>query len=98
MGHVIFYDEKFKWGSDEAHHQYAFYWFSLDDYVKLNLGYYNSDQQKVELNQLSEVRRWMQNNLDGEVIICQNKGQLGTDIVLYFENEEDTIAFKLRWM
>lgn len=100
MGHVIFYDEKFEWGSNEAHHQYASYWFNLDDYVELHLAYYSSygDQQKVEKDQLSEVRKWMQNNLEGEVVVKQNKGQLGTNIVLYFENVEDAAAFKLRWL
>ncbi len=100
MGHVIFYDEKFEWGSNKAHHVYATYWFNLDDYVELFLADYgrHSDQQKVGKEQLSEVRKWMQNNLDGEIIVKQNKGQLGTDIVLYFENVEDDIAFKLRWL
>lgn len=100
MGHVIFYDEKFEWGSNEAHHRYASYWFNLNDYVELDLAYYSGygDQQKVEKDQLSEVRKWMQNNLDGEVIVCHLKGQLGTGITLYFENVEDAAAFKLRWL
>jgi len=60
VGHVIFYDEKFEWGSNDAHHRYASYWFDLDDYVELHLAYYGSysDQQKVKKNQLSEVRKW----------------------------------------
>ncbi len=98
MGQVIFYDEKFEWGSNEAHHQYASYWFNLNDYVELNLAYYSSysDQQKVGEEQLSEVRKWMQNNLDGEVIVKHHKGNSGTRIILYFENETDATAFKLR--
>jgi len=100
VGHVIFYDEKLEWGSNEAHHVYATYWFNLDDYVELLLADYGrySDQQKVEKEQLSEVRKWIQNNLDGEVIVKQNKGQLGTNIVLYFENVGDAAAFKMRWL
>ena len=100
MGQVIFYDEKFEFGSNEAHHQYASYWFNLDDYVELDLAYYSSysDQQKVEKNQLSEVRKWIQNNLDGEVIVKHHKGSSGTRIVLYFENVGDAAAFKMRWM
>jgi len=99
MGHVIFYDEKFEWGSSKAHHQYASYWFNLDDYVKLDLAYYSTyGDSKVGKEQLSEVRKWMQNNLDGEVVVKQNKGQLGTEIILYFENVEDAAAFKLRWL
>lgn len=100
MGYVIFYDEKFKWGSHEPHHQYASYWFNLDDYVELDVSYYSSfgDPQKVAKEQLSEVRRWMQNNLDGEVIVKHHKGSSGTRIILYFENETDATAFKLRWL
>ena len=102
MGHVIFYDEKFEWGSNKAHHQYASYWFSLDDYIRLELAYYGNygDPQKVEKDQLSKIRRWMQNNLDGEVIVKHHNGSggLGTEISLYFENETDAAAFKLRWL
>lgn len=100
MGHVIFYDEKFEWGSHEPHHQYASYWFNLDDYVELDLAYYSShsDPQKIEAYQLSEVRRWMQTNLDGEVIVIHHKRNSGTEIVLYFENKTDAAAFKLRWL
>ena len=100
MGHVIFYDEKFEWGSPKPHHQYASYWFNLDDYVEIDIAYYSSygDPQKIGTDRLSEIRRWMQNNLDGEIIVRHNKGSLGTSIVLYFENETDAAAFKLRWL
>jgi len=100
MGHVIFYDEKFEWGSDKPHHKYASYWFNLDDYVELELAYYSNygDPQKVGAKQLSEIRRWMQTNLDDEVIVKHHKRSSGTDISLYFENETDAAAFKLRWL
>lgn len=100
MGHVIFYDEKIKWGSHEPHHQYASYWFDLDNYVELDIAYYcsHSDPQKIGTDRLSEIRRWMQTNLDGEVIVKHHKRSLGTGITLYFENETDAAAFKLRWL
>ena len=102
MGHVIFYDEKFEWGSNAPHHHYASYWFNLEDYEELDLAYYSSygDEQEIKTEQLSEVRRWMQDNLDGEVIVRQHKsgGGIGTRIVLHFQYTTDAAAFKLRWL
>jgi len=96
MGHVIFYDEKFEWGSKRPHHQYASYWFDLDGYEKIQLVYHFGveDLSPIKAEQLSEIRRWMQDNLDGEVIIRHNRESIG----LYFQYTEDAAAFKLRWL
>lgn len=100
MGHVIFYEEKFDWGSKKPHHQYASYWFNLDDYVELRIANYCSyrDDAKILPEQLSEIRRWMQDNLDGEVIVQHYNSGPGIEIILYFQYKEDAVAFKLRWL
>jgi len=93
MGHVIFYDEKFKWGSRKPHHVNAFNWFDLNDYILYEFD--NSKFNKLRKdNKLSKLRRWMQNNLLGEVIIQQDEH---SGISLYFENKHDFLAFKLKW-
>ena len=103
MGTVIYRDEKISWSSREAHHELAYYWFDLDHYHKYDmswLGNQSDFQRGPQPKQFTEVRWWMQDNLEGEILVVNDdrtSSAGGITVYLYFQHEADMMAFKLRW-
>ena len=103
MGIVIFRDEKISWGSKKAHHLYVYDWFDTNQYYKYEMSYLNGFEfsSGVLKTQFTEVRWWMQDNLNGEILVVyddHSSSGHGVTIYLYFQYETDMIAFKLRWV
>ena len=102
MGTVVFIDEKYNDVSSTISY-YTDCWFDLDQYHKYEMGYISKEerfQRGPQAKQFNEVRLWIQDNLEGEVIVKrhdQTSSGFGVSFYLYFQHESDMIAFKLRW-
>lgn len=99
MGQIIFYDEKFEWGSRKALHTFAGDWMNLKQYHKYEMAWLAGKDHSTgpERSQFTTIRWWMQDNLNGEIIVKYGSGTYGTTVYLYFQHEDDMVAFKLRW-
>lgn len=104
MGTVVFYDEKIEWGSTSSHHFYAGFWHNLDKYHKYYFSHTTSSidfQRGPQPKDFTEVRWWIQDNLEGEVLVVyedKTPSGGGITVYMYFQHEEDMVAFKLRWL
>ncbi len=104
MGTVVFFDEKNEWGSrHKAVYSYAGDWFNRDQYHKYDMSWIRVEsqfQRGLQPGQFTEVRWWMQDNLEGEVMVVyddRTSSGGGVNVYLYFQHETDMVAFKLRW-
>ncbi len=96
MGTVVFLDEKINWGINQKFHEkLARSWFDLEQYYKYHMSYLGKFGPQKE--QFVEIRWWMQDNLEGEIVVKYGD-DISTKVYLYFQHEEDLVAFKLRWL
>ena len=76
--------------SREQYHEYDMSWIRVEERF----------QRGPQPKQFVEIRWWMQDNLDGEVLVKyddRSSSGLGLNVYLYFQHETDLMAFKIRW-
>ena len=103
MGTVVFYDKETEYNNQDIEKIYSKYWFNLDEYYEYVMSFISNRedfQRGPQRYQFNEVRFWMQDNLEGEILVrynFQSGDQTNGTIYLYFQHETDMMAFKLRW-
>lgn len=77
----------------------SYYPIELDeDYYHKHWEDYKNNQYWFILN--DDVEKWIKENLSGDYELdCEDHWyDRGTAIYIVFENDEDSMAFKLRWL
>lgn len=102
MGNVIFLPmvHNKEWGSNHPWNNHACKWFDTTGYHTILIYFRGfSDSTGIPQGKFSEIRRWMDRTLEGEVLIGINdRSSAGySEVYAHFEFESDVAAFKLTW-
>jgi hypothetical protein len=99
MGKIIFYDLiDFGLQNHIARLIKNSFW-STENYIKVLISSVDCmpPKQHTGVPDLSEIRRWLENTIQGEVIIKLTENANKILVYAYFEIEDDAIHFQLTW-
>lgn len=97
MGKIIIYDEIDP--TNKLRGEVKNSLWSVDEYypVKLDIFYPQHFPNYTAPRNLSEIRRWLERELEGEIIIKTISGGGSLQVWAYFELEDEAVRCKLTW-
>ena len=72
----------------------AFYNYE-EEYTTMKFG---GEELNILLPSLTKIRRWIEKECEGEVVVIIHQAAYSRKITFCFEEESDAPAFKLAWM
>jgi len=104
MAWVHFIDNYTEWGSRKLMASLAHDWFDTEGYTKVDIPWHAFEgcdrsykEPSPKLYSRSELRRWLQSNCEGDIIIGMYERSSSIQTSMYFELESDAYLYKLTW-